>query len=315
MRRISDTRRRRSAAPDVVIAALAARQHGVVSLTQLVDAGLSARAAQHRVRAGRLHRVHRAVYAVGHALLTPDGARMAAVLACGPGAVLSHRTAAAAWGLRATARSRTEVLVTRRAGEGLAGIEAHRVPDLAPDDVTELRGIPITTVARTLLDLAGVLGPDALERAVQQAAFLRLLDARALTAAIDRAPNRRGVGTLRAVLDEPDPGHTRSRLEERFLALCRRARLPLPRLNVHVPLGDHLVEVDALWPRERLIVELDGAAAHRTARAFHADRRRDAALIACGYVVVRLTWPRVTTEPADVVCELRQILARRGMPD
>jgi very-short-patch-repair endonuclease len=300
---------------DRELAALAARQHGVVSLTQLRELGLSERGAQSRAERGALHRVHRGVYAVGHRLLTSDGARMAAVLACGPGAVLSHRSAAAAWGLRPSSRACAEVTTTHRGRGGRPGIEVRHVRSLVFADVDELRGVPITAVARTLVDLAGVLSADALERAVHEAEVLRFLDAAAVRDAADRAPNRRGSGRLRAALEAGDPGDTRSRLEERFLALCRCGRLPRPRLNVHVALFDRLIEVDALWRPERLVVELDGRAAHRTARAFEADRRRDAALAAEGYVVLRLTWKRLAQEPDAVVRELRTILAARAGQD
>jgi very-short-patch-repair endonuclease/predicted transcriptional regulator of viral defense system len=296
----------RSSSPrtDRALAELAARQHGVVSLAQLEAVGLGARGAQQRATRGRLHRIHLGVYAVGHAVLGADGRRMAAVLACGPEAVLSHRSAAAAWGLRPSDRARHEVSTPQRGRRSLPGIEVHGVRTLAHDDVTELRGIPMTTVARTLVDLAAVLPTPALERALREAEVLRVLDARAVLAA---ARNRRGTARLRRVLAEPDPGPTRSALEERFLALCRRRGLPPPRLNVLVG----RLEVDALWPAERLIVELDGAAVHATRRAFDADRRRDAALVAAGYAVLRLTWLRVVYEADVVADEVRRALALR----
>jgi very-short-patch-repair endonuclease len=312
VRNIDETSVRECAAPlDAAVAAIAARQHGVVSLAQVRALGLGDRAVQQRAARGRLHPVHRGVYTVGHPVLSADGQRMAAVVACGRAAVLSHRSAAAAWGLRATDRAHHEVTVARR-HRPVPSVEVHTTRCLAPDDVTTLRAIPITSVARTLLDLAAVLGPDALERAVHQAEVIRLLDARALRAAMGRAKGRRGVARLAAILAEPDPGPTRSVLEERFLELCRRAALPRPRLNMHMPIDGTLLELDALWPRERLVVELDGAAAHRTARAFHADRRRDARLGAAGFVVMRLTWRRVTRDHEVVADELRRAFALRA---
>jgi very-short-patch-repair endonuclease len=312
MAHLSETQLRQcaEAAVDGRLAELAAAQHGVVSLTQLRGLGLGARAAQYRGARGRLHRVHRGVYAVGHRLLSPDGNRVAAVLACGPGAVLSHRSAAAAWGIRASHRARIEVTRTGR-GRVSPRIEIHGVVSLAPDDTTHLRAIPITSLARTLVDLAAVIPEPALERAVHEAEVLRLLDVAAVHAAIARAPNRRGIAALRAILGTPSPGPTRSALERRFLALCRGGDLPMPRLNAWVALDERRVEVDALWEPERLIVELDGAATHHTTRRFHEDRRRDAALAARGYVVVRLTWPRVAGEPDAVVEELGRVLALR----
>jgi very-short-patch-repair endonuclease len=297
---------------DAALAGLAARQHGVVSLVQLRSLGLSARAAQYRGASGRLHRVHRGVYAVGHRVLSPDGYRMAAVLASGAGAVLSHRSAAAAWGIRPTDRARIDVTVPSQAGRmGPPKVELHRVRRLDPRDVTRLRNVAITTPARTLVDLASVLAPHALERSVNQAEVIQLLDVTAVRAAIERAPNRKGTRHLEASLSMPSPGPTKSELEDSFLALCRRADLPTPRLNVHVDAGGCLYEVDALWPDARLIAELDGGAAHRTAKAFEDDRARDAALAARGYLVVRFTWQRITHEPRVVAAQLRRILALR----
>jgi very-short-patch-repair endonuclease len=294
------------------LAALATRQHGVVSIGQLHQLGLDGRLVRRRQLAGRLHRVHRGVYAVGHAALAVDGRRMAAVLACGERALLSHRSAAAAWGLRPTSRTRWEVTTSQRGRRSPTGIELHAARALAADDATTLRGVPITSVSRTLVDLAGVVPHHALERAVHEAEVLRLLDVTAVRAALARANGRRGAGLLRAILAEPPPGPTRSMLEERFLRLCRSGRLPLPRLNAHVSASGALVEVDALWRQQRVIVELDGAGAHLTRRAFHADRRRDAALAAEGYVVVRFTWQRITRERAAVLAELQRILTLRG---
>ncbi len=257
--------------------------------------------------------MHRGVYAVGHRVLSPDGYRMAAVLASGPNAVLSHRSAAAAWGVRPTARSRVEVTTPARSGRrGPPRVEIHRVTALAVDDVTCLRNLPITTIARTLLDLATVLSPHALERAVNQAEVLQVLDVTAVRAAIDRTPNRKGTKHLRAILSVPSPGPTRSKLEYRFLALCRRGDVQIPRLNTHVDTGGRLVEVDALWPQERLVAELDGGAVHHTPKAFEDDRAKDAALAARGYLVVRFTWHRITHEPRAVQAELRRILALRA---
>jgi very-short-patch-repair endonuclease len=297
---------------DMALAALAARQHGVVSSAQLLTLGLDTRAVHHRAATGRLHRIHRGVYAVGHESLSFDARRMAAVLACGDEALLSHRSAAAAWGLRETSRARWDITTPRRGRRSLPGMDLHTARSLAPDDATVLRGIPITSVPRTLVDLAAVLSADALERVVHQAEVLRLLDVAAVGAVLARSAGRRGTGRLRVLLAQPSPGPTRSALEERFLGVIRAARLPTPRLNAHVATAESLVEVDVLWPRHRVIVELDGAAAHQTRGAFQADRRRDAALAAEGYVVVRLTWQRVTRERGDVVRQLRRLLDLRG---
>ncbi len=168
-------------------------------------------------------------------------------------------------------------------------------------------------MARTFVDVAGVVARPSLKRGLHEAEVLGLLDARAVQDAIDRTPNRPGVGTLRAALLDPAQGVLRSVLEERFAALCDDAGLPAPRRNARLRVGRCLVEVDVLWPDRRVVVELDGTAFHRTARAFERDRRRDAALVAAGYVVARLTWRRVVDEPDVVVGELRTILALRAM--
>lgn len=271
------------------IAALAAAQHGVVTLAQLVELGLSGRSVQYRATIGRLHRIHRGVYAVGHRKLSPDGMRLGAVLACSPFGALSHHSAAQMHGMRQGTGGRIDVTTTLRSRTAPKGVRIHGTRNLEAADITTIRAIPVTTVARTLVDLAAVLNADALERCVHQAEVLRVLDVGEVARALTRARGRRGTGALRRAIATPSPGTTRSPLERRFLALCRRGGLPLPRLNVHLDVGDRLAEVDALWPEQRVVVELDGAGAHLTRRAFEEDRARDAALVARGYVVVRLT--------------------------
>ncbi|HVP02558.1 MAG TPA: type IV toxin-antitoxin system AbiEi family antitoxin domain-containing protein [Solirubrobacteraceae bacterium] len=315
MGRVADTDRPRSGPPlDARIAALAARQHGVITVAQLRELGLSTRAAGHRVAAGRLHRMHRGVFAVGHHRVSLAGVRMAAVLACGRGARLAGRSAGALWGVLPAGAGPIEVTTPQRGRSGPRGVLVHRTRVLAPDDTAIVDGIPVTSLARTLVDLAGVLDEDRLERAVHEAEVLRVLDVPEVIAAIDRLPGRRGTGRLRALLAQPSPGPTRRELERRFLALCRAGAIPQPRLNATVALPERLTEVDALWSRERLVVELDGAGAHLTRRAFETDRRRDAMLAAEGYVVVRLTWRRVVHEQEATLAELRRILAVRRTP-
>jgi very-short-patch-repair endonuclease len=292
----------------VAVSDLAARQHGVVSTAQLREIGLGGDAVLRRVRAGRLHRLYRGVYAVGHTALTREGRWLAAVLACGDGAALSHRSAAALWGFRPTDRARIEVTVPR-SRSGPPGVEVHRTRRLQRGDARVHRAIRVTTPARTLADLADLLPPDALARAIHEAEVLRLLDVRAVREA--HANGRRGAANLAAALVEPAP-HTRSELEARFATFCRRERLPLPLLNASVRTGDQLYELDALWPQHRVVAELDGAAFHHTRRAFHRDRERDLALAADGYVVVRLTWRQVTQRPRDVAAKLRRLLASRA---
>lgn len=298
---------------DVAIARLAHTQHGVVSHGQLTRVGLSPRAIAGRVRAGRLHRLHIGVYAVGHTVLRPEGFWLAAVLSCGPDALLSHRHAAALWELRGTQRSRIDISAPRTR-KPRPGVQVHRIRRLDPADRTVRHGIAVTTVHRTLVDLAEVLSPDELERAVHQADLLQLLDLRVAAGAIERANGRRGLGTLRRTLGLSDVALTRSGLERRFLALCRAAGLPRPRVNATVWTGATSYEVDFLWAEQRLVIETDGGTVHRTRRAFEQDRVRDADLTLAGYTVVRFTWRRVIEEPAAVADILARLLSMRSGP-
>jgi hypothetical protein len=298
-----------SRSTDHAVAELAVAQHGVIAHRQLVALGLKPGAIKHRSALGRLHRVHVGVYAVGHRKLGANGHRMAAVLACGSGALLSHRAAAALWGLRASARPRIDVTVGR-AGRGHPGIDIHRVRALHPDDCTVHDGIPVTTVARTLLDLAEVVRTTEVERAFDEAERLRLLDMRALAAVCERAAGRHGLRVLRPLLEDarPSVAETRSPLERVFLPFCRDHGLPLPAVNV-LAAG---FTVDALWPKERLVVELDSYEFHgRSRAAFERDRARDAALQLAGYRVVRITWRRLAREPDAVAVTIRALLDAR----
>jgi predicted transcriptional regulator of viral defense system len=297
-----------STPPDRGVAGLAAKQWGVVSLAQLQALGLSKYAVLRRVRAGRLHRVHRGVYAVGHTVLTREGHWLAAVLACGEGAVLSHRSAAAHWGLLSTAATRIDVTIPR-ARAGNANIRLHRSHTLVARDTTAHEGIPITSVPRTLLDLAATVRSDRLERALAQAEHLELYDHRALTDLLARANGHRGAGALtRATV--LDPKLTASEWEVRLLKLVRAAALPEPLVNLPLDAPDHgLCRPDFHWPSHRLIVETDGWESHKTRAAFESDRAKDAALTAAGYRVVRFTW---RTPDATIRRRLRALLTPAG---
>jgi very-short-patch-repair endonuclease len=310
---LNDTqcRSERTPHPDELIAKLAARHHGVVDLKDLRAAGLSARMVQYRARTGRLHRVFPEVFAVGHPELTRDGWRYAAVRASSAGAVASYLMGAALWGLRRS--NRLEVTVPK-GGSAPKAVAVHESRVLGPLHIGVVRNIPVTSLARTLVDLAEVLREDRLERVLDHAGRHEAFDRRTLEAVLDSLPGRRGAPKLRALLGTPSPGLTRSELEDAFLALCRRARLPAPRLNAQLPFGDRLVEVDVLFAQHHVIVELDGAATHDTTPAFHADRRRDAIAAAAGFQTLRYTWERVTTDAAAVTAELRVVLARRPPP-
>lgn len=287
------------------MAAIAARQWGVVTRAQLLEAGLSEAVIARMLREGLLVPLHAGVYAVGHAALRVEAFWFAAILACGAGTVLSHRSAAELWGL-GHVRGRVVDVTAPRARRRRAGIVAHQNA-LDAADVTAARGIPVTTVERTLLDLAGVLSTDDLARTVEQAIRLRRYDRARLDQAMARARGRRELRPLRAVLDDLDPVRARSRfeLEVRALSLVERAGLPMPRVNEDVE--GH--EVDFHWPRARLVVELDSRTWHTDPTAFEADRRRDADLQAAGWRVVRITWRQLSDDPAWVVQRIGDLLA------
>jgi Transcriptional regulator, AbiEi antitoxin/Protein of unknown function (DUF559) len=297
-----------NAPPDRRVAELAARQWGVVSSAQLRALGLRKDAVLRRARAGRLHRVHHGVYAVGHTVLRREGRWLAAVLACGDGAVLSHRSAAAHWGLLQSEATRTDVTIPR-ARAGNAQIRLHRSHSLDACDTTTHQGIPITSVPRTLLDLAATVRPDRLERALAQAQHLELYDHRAITELLARANGHRGKGGLTEAI-AVEPKLTRSEWEVRMLSLVRTAALPEPLVNRPLDAPDHgECKPDFHWPAHNLIVETDGWKSHRTRAAFESDRAKDAALTAAGYRVVRFTW---RTPDATIVRRLQALLNPSG---
>ncbi|HEX7300134.1 MAG TPA: type IV toxin-antitoxin system AbiEi family antitoxin domain-containing protein, partial [Solirubrobacteraceae bacterium] len=286
------------------IATLAAHQHGVAARRQLQALGLSRSAVGRHVTAGRLHRIHRGVYAVGHPRLTLHGHWMAAVLAAGPGAALSHASAAALWEIRASAAARIDVSVPSAAGRAKqARVRVHRTRRLRRDEVTVHQAIPVTTPARTLLDLASSLPRRPLERALDQAEILELFDLRALQRVIDAHRGERGARALAAALEDHHAGTTvtRSALEESFLALCAAQALERPQANVRV-CG---LEVDFLFAAQKLVVELDGYRFHRSRRAFERDRERDAILARHGLRVLRFSHHQVTRRPAEVAAAIR----------
>jgi very-short-patch-repair endonuclease len=299
---------------DVLISRLAERQHGVVSLLQLQVLGLSARAVRDRVSAGRLIRIHRGVYAVGHGSLTIRGHWMAAVLAYGPRAVLSHRSAAALHGIRPDNRPKTDVTVPSPSARPRPGIVVHRSTTLQPADITTIDGIPCTSLSRTLLDLADDVDRTGMERAVSQADVLGIFDLRAVEEVLSRATGRHGAGVLWSVLAEyARPTLTEGELEARFLALCRAASLPKPEVNSWVALGDGIAyKIDFLWRAERLAVETDGWESHGTRQAFENDRRRDRRLRLAGWGVVRFTWRDVEREPDEVTAVLARLREARS---
>lgn len=287
---------------------LAIEQHGPLSLPQLIESGLSASAVRKRVAAGRLQRLHQGVYAYGHSVLRIEGIWMAAVLACEPDAYLSHPDACALWALQRPGGSRVHVTVRGRSGRRRPGITIHSARDVHPDDVTWHKGIPTTTVSRTLVDMAGLVDRPRLERLVDQAEILRLFDRAELDATLARAVGRRGTGALKQILADYDaPAPTKNELEEGMLAICKRAGIERPQVNETIVLAGEEFEVDFHWPRRHLIVETDGFETHGTRRSFEEDRRREQFALAAGWRLVRITWRQMRAEPARLALMLRTV--------
>jgi very-short-patch-repair endonuclease len=287
---------------EAALAALAGRQHGVVSTAQLRRLGFTKQAVGRYVERRRLLRLHRGVYAVGHTGLTADSRRLAAVMACGPGALLSHRAAGA---LQRLLPSSPQFDVTvPRGRKSKAGIVIHRSRLIHDEDRAAVRGIPVTSVARTLVDLADVLSEEQLAKAVHEAEVQREFDLQAIDRVLARLPGRPGRHRLRRVLVayRPEPQFLRSEAERRLKRLCENHSLPQPQFNLWVA-G---YELDAYWPDVGVAVEIDGARAHHTRKAFQEDRARDRSLAAQGIRVVRITWLDLHDEPA-LAAELRAI--------
>jgi len=237
---------------------------------------------------------------------------MAAVLACGEGAVLSHRDAATLWGLRQASGSRIDVTVIGRSGRRHRGIAIHRPRRIDLDDVTTCRRIPTTTWARTVIDLAAALRPHELPGVLKQAEILRIFDLHELQPLLDRYAHRPGVPNLRTLVHEhrPEIHRTRNDLEDLRIHLCRRADLPGPtavNASLHLP-GGQRIEPDALWREQRVIVEVDGFETHGTRTVFESDRIRDAELQIAGWRVLRTTWLQLERAPHDFVDRLRRLL-------
>jgi hypothetical protein len=284
---------RRQLAIDVAIAEAAGRQGGVVGRSQLLAIGLSGPSIDRRVRAGRLHILHRGVYAVGHTAIGVVGWRWAAVLACGAGAVLSHGSAAAAWDLRASSSPRMHVTVPSCGGRARRpSMQVHRMR-LAAEETTTFDGLPITTPARTLLDLAATgLRGRRLETVLDRAEHLRLVDFGALRSMLAARPGARGVRALDTILARYAPGSvdTRSVLEDIVLDLCDEHEIPRPQVNVVIEGSVR----DFHWPDRRLVVEADSYTWHRSPSALDDDRERDVRLALAGYAVLRFTYEQCT---------------------
>jgi very-short-patch-repair endonuclease len=284
---------------------LARRQHWTVARWQVLDLGFSKHWIDHRIAVGRLHPLHRGVYAVGRPHVTPYGRWMAAVLACGPEAVLSHDSAAALWGIRPAA-SGLEVSVLTGAKRRPDGIMVHRRPSLRPHEVTTHRGIPVTSPIRTLIDIAVRLDRDPLEAAINEADKLDLCDPEELRSALDEAAGQPGVRALRTVLDRRTFTLTDSELERRFLRIVHALGLPKPETGVRV----NGYKVDFHWPHLGLVVETDGLRFHRTPAEQARDHMRDQAHTAAGLTALRFTNAQVRFEPGYVGDTLAAVVGR-----
>jgi hypothetical protein len=299
------------------IAAIATAQHGFVSLDQLRSAGLTPRAAAARAERGAIHRRHRGVYAIGHRASSRSGELRAALLACGDGAVLSHGTAAAFWGIRDRWPVLIDVTGGRQAGRRLDGIRCRRCRYPAPEEILFGDGLALTSPARTLVDLAGMLSADSLRRAVERTAVVKRLDLGALDRAMARAKGRHGISDLRAILrpwrsEEGTAPDVRSDFEALVLPELLAMGIPRPICNRTLHLGEERLMVDFLWERQRVVVETDGRETHETPVAFQRDRRRDQILVAAGYRVARATWDQIHHEGNAVVARIARALADAG---
>ncbi len=282
----------------------------MVGREQLYAVGYTRHAIQTRLRNGRLHRISRGVYAVGHTNLSLKGRWTGAVLACGPGAALSHRDAATVHGLLTVGSGAIDVTSPSR--RHVDGIRCHAARALHPRDVAVIDGIPVTSLERTLLDLAEASPPRQLHRALEQAQREDKLDRRRIEAMIVRNPGRHGIKALRGAVAElqDDPAWTQSELERQFRELSESRGLPRPAMNQYVE-GEL---VDAFWRDHHLVVEVDGWRFHKTRRSFENDRRKDAKLVEAGWRVVRFTHHRVFHEPDGVAITLSRLLRAGPWP-
>jgi very-short-patch-repair endonuclease/predicted transcriptional regulator of viral defense system len=286
---------------------MAAECFGVLTLAELLACGLTRREVEVRVAQGHLHRIHRGVYAVGHAGLTQEGVWLAAVKAAGPGALLSHTPAALHYGI-VEGESHVPV-VTVRSRRTVQGVRVRRTRDLHPLDEWRHRGIPITTPERVVMDLAATYTDGEVRRAMSRAQSLKLTNTRRLAALLDRTSNRPGRARYARVLAAAPP-NTRSELEDRVFDLIMSAGFRRPDVNVPLHLDGRRVIPDFRWPEQRLVVEADGGRWHDNPQARAEDAERRALLEAHGDRVLRVDWPQATRGAAATAARL----SARGAP-
>jgi very-short-patch-repair endonuclease len=285
---------------------LARHQHGVVSSDQLQKVGYTRQAIYHRVRTGRLHPLHRGVYAVGRPHVTDHGRWMAAVIACGAGAVLSHSSAAALWRIGPEARGLVELSLPNLSRRCRPGLQIHQKLSLRDADMTVEFGIPVTTPIQTLIDMALRLDRRGVERMVNEADKYNLVHPPELRRELDKRGGEQGAAPLRQLLDRRTFRLTKDELERRFVPLARKAGLPTP----HTGRWVNGFEVDFYWPELGLVVETDGLRYHRTAAEQARDRLRDQAHTAAGLTQLRFTHEQVRYEPEYVRGILAQTASR-----
>jgi very-short-patch-repair endonuclease len=296
----------RFAAWETRVGEIAGAQRNLITLDQLSAIGVGRNAIEHRLTSGRWQRLHKGVYLIGPAPPTLPARAWAAVFSCGEGSVLSHRTAATFWSLL-PAGEELHISVAGRNPGVRRGVKVHRVVELPADEVAIKGGIPLTTPARTICDLAATEPLRDVESALAEARIHRLATDRQINAVIQRAPTRPGASIIRSLLEaEDDSGYTRSKAERLLRDLIRKANLDRPLFNE--PLLGYVV--DALWPKERVIVEVDGYAYHSHRAAFERDRRRDQQLIAAGYRVIRITWIQLRDRPIETIASIVKALAQ-----
>jgi very-short-patch-repair endonuclease len=283
--------------------ALARRQHGVITRRQLLRLAYSRHAIDHRIETGRLHRVWRGVYAVGRPELTREGHLMAAVLACGDGAFLSHHAAADLWEIRPRRRAPLDVSVERATRVRRPGLRAHRRPAA---HITVHRRIPVTTPIQTLIDLALDLDPEQLERAVNEAVNRDLTDPEELRRTLDAMPRQPGIRPLARLLDKHTFVLTDSILEQRMVRIARKAGLPKPKTQAHV----NGFRVDFYWSDNGIVVEADSLRFHRTPAQQASDRLRDQTHTAAGLVPLRMTHWQIAREPHRLARLLQAVASR-----
>lgn len=283
-----------------MLAAFARRQRGLITYSQLRAAGFSSPAVSRAVRSGRLHRLHRGVYAVGHRGLAPLARELAALLAVGPGAVLGRHSAVALWDMAPALPGAVDVCVRGPGRPNREGLRIHSTSRLDADDVATKHGVLVTRPARTLIDVANAESPRRFSWIAEQARSRRLVSDASLEEAVGRAPSGRGSAVVRAhLLAVADPVFTRSNGERRLLELLRVARLPQPRVNAHVEGW----EVDFWWPEEHFAIEFDGWDNHRSRAAFERDSAKQSQLAAVGIQLARVTGRRLRDEPYAVIAE------------